>query len=397
MQNNQIYLLYLISDALFENSIHDDLSFDFDSVAKESLYQSVFPLFFNRYMKAPPKNTDAKTYSRYKNLFFTHLTSNTGNFAEHLEVHTLMKKHGIPYTSIKGVASARYYKNPSLRSMGDVDFLIKKEDLKKADTAVKSAGFTIDHGDDEDSKHIAYTRPPYSIWEMHKSVNGIPTNEKGMLINKEMESIIDEAQEISIEDITCNVPSDFHHGLIMLLHTLSHMTSEGIGLRHLCDWAVFVSSLDDNKFTDLFEEKLKSFGLWKYCCVLTLTCSEYLKMRECSWAEKERSRMNITQKYLETFIDDILNSGNFGFKDLNRYREIKYISDSKNYDIQDDGIIRQGIRSISSKVYSNHEFINRHRILLPAGWAIESAKYAYLLLSGKRKNKAKNDKNAAKH
>ena len=54
------------------------------------------------------------------------------------------------------------------------------------------------------------------------------------------------------------MPSHFHHGLNLLLHTNQHLLGEGLGLRHLCDWAVFAAGFSDEEFRELFEEKLKA-------------------------------------------------------------------------------------------------------------------------------------------
>ena len=52
------------------------------------------------------------------------LTVNTHNDFEHIRIHNIMTQAGIPYTILKGFASALYYPDPLMRSMGDVDFLV---------------------------------------------------------------------------------------------------------------------------------------------------------------------------------------------------------------------------------------------------------------------------------
>lgn len=106
--------------------------------------------------------------------FLRYAIAGTQNFSEHGELHELMTANNMPYVAMKGLASAMYYPEPNLRSMGDVDFLVYPEDLKKAGKLLESARFTIDHGEEEESKHIAYHRPPMSVWEMHRNVNGMP-------------------------------------------------------------------------------------------------------------------------------------------------------------------------------------------------------------------------------
>lgn len=94
----------------------------------------------------------------------------------------------------------------------------------------------------------------------------------------------------------------------MLLHVASHMMSEGIGMRHLCDWAVFADTLGNEKFVTLFEEKLKRFGLWKFAQILTLVSERYLGLVHKEWAQNP----DVTEEQLEALMEDILNGGNFG-------------------------------------------------------------------------------------
>ena len=172
----------------------------------------------------------------------------------------------------------------------------------------------------------------------------------------------------------------------MLLHTASHLTSEGVGLRHLCDWAVFVSSLSDAEFRELYEKKLKAFGLWRFAQALTLLGIEYLGAPKRVWAVRALERKSITAEQLESLMNDILSGGNFGFKDMNRYREIKYISDRGERTVNSDGIIKQGFKTLNQKVYADYKTIEKHRFLLPIGYLAEGGRYIGLLLSGKRKS-----------
>ena len=44
------------------------------------------------------------------------------------------------------------------------------------------------------------------------------------------------------------------------------------------------------------------------------------------------------------------------------------------------------MRTLNQKVYDENHFIDKHRYLLPVGWAIEGGKYFGLLITGKRKS-----------
>lgn len=294
-----------------------------------------------------------------------------------------MTANDIHYVAMKGLASAMYYPEPSLRSMGDVDFLVFENDFESSKRAVLSAGFKLDHGDNEDSIHIAFKREPMSIWEHHRCVNGIPEGSVGELIREKLDKTIETSELVELDCAVCRILDKFHHGLIMLLHMISHMTSEGIGLRHLCDWAVFVNSISNDEFIDLFSEKLNSFGLWKFAQIMTATSEKYLGIKHKVWSENAK----LDDDLLEAVITVILNSGNFGKKDSNRYREIKYISNRNERTVDSKNVFFQVFDAVNIKACDDFRFIGKHRLLLPIGWLAEGGKYFRLLVTGKRKSK----------
>ncbi len=321
-------------------------------------------------------------FAKLQEDYFRDLILNTNNYKEHNELHELMTERNIPYVLFKGLASVYYYPDSSMRDMGDVDFLVYEKDFEKAKHAVLSAGFVVDHGDDSDSMHTVFSREPKSIWEQHRGVNGIPDGETGELIQKDIDEVISTARMVEYENAVCRIPDDYHHGLIILLHMVSHMTSEGIGLRHLCDWAVFANKFSDDEFSKLFEEKLMSFGLWKFARIMTAVSEKYLGIKHKNWAENPR----IDDELLSAIIEDILSGGNFGKKDMNRYREIKYISNRDERTVDDKSVAAQAFNTLNQKTYADYRWIAKCKVFLPVGWIAEGAKYLGLLLTGKRKS-----------
>lgn len=353
---------------------------DVPGILKEARAQTVFSMVFSFFQDR--SGADVRELAAAQEEFFRSIILNTNNFQEHHELNEIMGSHDIPYTAVKGLSSAYYYPDPSLRDMGDVDFLVYEKDFERAKQAVLSAGFEIDHGDKPDSIHIAFKREPMSIWEQHRSVNGIPDGRIGELIQSDIETTIETAQLIDLDGAECKIPDPYHHGLVILLHMISHMTSEGIGLRHLCDWAVFADRLDNDRFVSLFKVRLERFGLWKYAQIMTAAAEKYLGMKHKQWAENAL----IDDDLLQDVIEDILGGGNFGKKDLNRYRETKYISNRGERTVDDKNIVIQVLGTLSKKTYADYPFIEKHRALLPIGWIAEGGKYVGYLISGERKS-----------
>lgn len=386
MNDVQSLLLQVISEALFNKKAPDIAADQLMPLVNESKAQAVYPLAFSVLDSQLQEKLTAEQYTKCSEEFFRYTIAGTQNFAEHGELHELMTANDMPYVAMKGLASAMYYPEPNLRSMGDVDFLVAKENVSKAGKLLESIGFAIDHGEEDDGIHIAYTRPPMSIWELHHSVNGIPNNDIGELIRAEMDKTIPTAEVAEVDGSTCRLPSKFHHGLIMLLHTASHLTSEGVGLRHLCDWVVFASALSDSKFREIFEKKLKRFGLWRFAQALTLLGIRYLGAPNRVWTLEAVESHKLDASTLEGLMNDILSGGNFGTKDMNRYREIKYISDRSEGTVGKSGILRQGFKTMNAKVHADYKTLGKYKLLLPIGYLAESGKYLGLLLTGKRKS-----------
>ena len=386
MNDVQSLLLQVISAALFDKRVPDVAADLLMPLVDESKAQAVYPLAFSILDSQLQEKLTAEQYADCNEEFFRYAIAGTQNFSEHGELHELMTANDMPYVAMKGLASAMYYPEPNLRSMGDVDFLVTKKDVSQAGKLLENIGFAVDHGEEDGSKHIAYHRPPMSIWELHRTVNGIPNNEIGELIRAEMDKTIPTAEVAEVDGSTCRLPDKLHHGLIMLLHTASHLTSEGVGLRHLCDWVVFASALSDAEFREIFEKKLKRFGLWRFAQALTLLGIRYLGAPNRVWTLEAVESHKLDDTTLEGLMNDILSGGNFGTKDMNRYREIKYISDRSEGTVSKSGILRQGFKTMNDKVRRDYKILGKHKALLPVGYLAEGGKYIALLLTGKRKS-----------
>lgn len=364
MTEAQQTILLLTAAALFEPSLEIPQSADWRDVRREARMHAVQLLALSvadKYLQSEEKKS-------WKNMVNPVIVNNMRVTYEHCEVEMLMRKHRIPYVVLKGVSSAAYYRQPDLRSLGDVDFMVAEKHVHRVGRLLEEHGFSSKK-DDTGDIHIAYHRPPNSIWELHRGLVGMPGGAVGMKCREYMKDVMETAVELHVSEGTCRVPDKFHHGLILLLHTAAHLTSEGIGLRHLCDWAVFYASLPEEEFQALFEEKLKACGLWQFACLLTLTSVKYLHAPKRSWAGEADEML------LEAIISDILNGGNFGKKDMDRYRQIKYISNRGKHTVDGKGVLFQVMDTIGEKAKAESK--TKTKVLLD---------YVKLVVQGKRKS-----------
>lgn len=348
ISEQQKYVIELTANSLFNlNSMRRDCT---EEIIPELLSQAVLPI-------ALPDHKLASSI----------IATNMQVSYEHTELHELLTENTIPYVILKGVASASYYPNPILRTMGDVDFLLHPSDMSRTASLLESIGFEKAVDDDEGGIHIAFHRDN-STWEMHRSINGIPAGEVGERVKLFLSDIIETALDYDEGNGVIKIPDHFHHGLVLLLHTASHLTSEGVGLRHLCDWAVFVNHFTDDQFRFLFEEKVIACGLWRFAQLLSLVSVKYLNLPYQSWMGEADADI------LEQLITDIMDGGNFGKKDEDRYRQIKYISNRGEHTVDQKSTVLQLWDTIGRKA----EAQGKSRLAVVGD-------YASMVLKGERK------------
>lgn len=370
MTKTEQTVLNLLANSLFSADRPIDESVDWSEVWKEAYAQAVPNIVFSG-VNADSFSDNLKNEIRFKSKIL--LAKSMSMNAAHAELNRILGESNIPYVILKGFASARYYPDYALRAMGDVDFLISAQHLDKASDILISAGYEMSH--ENHDYHRVFQKGPVRL-EMHFEPSGIPHGEAGAIIRKYLENTIECAERVDTDFGEMRVPFTFHHGLIILMHTAHHLTSGGVGLRHLCDWAVFVNSLTDKEFCELFEDKLKRAGLWHFACVLTRCAEIYLGCPEKSWSAEAEEEL------CENIICDIFSAGNFGQKDEKRYEESLMMSGGKTGGRK--SVLVQFFSSLNRIVRQNWGITKKLKFLLPIGWIFFGGRYIIRMLMGKR-------------
>ncbi len=291
---------------------------------------------------------------------------------EHVRICDIMKNAGIPCTILKGFASALYYSDPLMRSMGDVDFLVDTDNFEEANRVLIEKGYEST-GKNHDV-HDVYLGKVCRC-EMHFQPSGIPQGKAGVKVRKHLSGLLENSETAKTELGNITVPSAYHHGLIILLHMCHHLTGDGLGLRHLCDWAVFLNTVGEAKFLEMFEKAFKDIGLWEFAKIMTFISCEYLGLTGMNWAK------DADKKLADYILIDIIIGGNFGQKNADRSHESLLITDKNDREIS---MLRQFFISANSIVYKHWKSAKKFKILLPIGWVFFGGRYIIRSIFGKR-------------
>ena len=281
----------------------------------------------------------------------------------HAELTLLLKK--ISFTTFKGYASAYYYPEPSYRPMGDVDFIVDDDQYEETITKLIASGWKSSSANH--ARHDSFYKNGIEL-ELHREIKGIPNGTDGIIteysdvedkVREYLSDLIETAVNVNTQQGVVIIPDDFHHGLIMLLHVASHMINDGgVGLRHLCDWAVYVNRVD---FVN-YRERLQNVGLWTFACQLTKACTQYLGLPKKPWTGEWPDGI-VTE-----LIEDILEGGNFGKKVEGRTATMAYEKSS-----------------YAEITMNRYPITRKHKILLPLFIPLNVIRYGVLMLRGKRK------------
>lgn len=343
----------IIGHRLFDIPLKLEDNVDWQAVIRESRVQAIFMLAFENYYMLPIGEENIKNLQLY---LMKCTASNINCFNGHSYLHTLMTENEVPYCTIKGVASARYYPNPMLRNMGDVDFYISSEHLDRAREIFVEDGFEFK---DEAHPHHYVMRKDTMRFEMHFAPIAPPKSELSAVFSEYWSDIYDEASTFKGDLAECVVPSDFHHGFILLTHFRSHLITSGVGIRHVCDWAVFVNSFSNDDFVAVFEKRLKRAGLWHLAQAISLVAVNYFGMQHKAW-------MGDDCETADALMEDILRGGNFGKQEKDRGFHTVFL---ESYD-------KSGDKSRVRWIFSSLNVITRKKwriarkcpLLYPVGW-----------------------------
>ena len=145
-----------------------------------------------------------------------------------------MEKREIPVVVLKGLAFAQYYKNPLHRECGDLDcYMMGKKEA--GDLAALELGGTMEEAG---YKHSHLLFKGLTI-ENHRFFTDFDNTPTGMLTEQVLGEFIQEEQTyIGDSKLTC--PSANFNALFLLKHTQGHFIDEGIRMRHVLDWALFL-------------------------------------------------------------------------------------------------------------------------------------------------------------
>ena len=290
----------------------------------------------------------------------------------------LMQNDGIPCAVLKGSSLAACYHNPSARALGDIDLLIPTQFVERASNILASQGFHAPKNSFAHPYHIDFYKNGVVV-ELHYAVSTFPASPAGVAAKQYMESWQENIRKRHIGNHTFHCLSDTHQALCLLLHMERHMTTSCIGLRQLCDWAVFLTSINPDYFANQILPKLKRCGLAEFAGVLTKTAIRYLGLNSVYGISCQAVR----ERDVQAMIEEILRAGSIHNRNNTEDGSSFFVDESGT-----ESSVRVFLSKINSLSRRKFPITKKLPFLLPLFWIYIPLRYWLRSLMGKRRRKS---------
>lgn len=163
--SNSVYLLKLTASVINETDPPEpDSSIDFSEVYKLAKLHSILNLTYYAVERLHNK-PDSELLKKWKNKRNQCIHRNMIQTQEFNIISKKFEENKIEFMPVKGFFLSNLYPKPDYRFMSDLDFLVKKEHLKLADSVLISMGYKAKKigvmYDDE------FEKPPFMYIELH--------------------------------------------------------------------------------------------------------------------------------------------------------------------------------------------------------------------------------------
>lgn len=224
---NESYLLHLIACAL-DGSVPKAAS---PSVSMPTVYRlaeahGVRALTFYALDKISDLSRTSPLYLTWLESYQRAIVRDATQQMEYEAMQAAFKQKGLPYFALKGLIIKSEYPLPELREMSDLDLLLTKADLKKAEPVMVSLGYTRppDHAD----HHDVYYKLPIMNVELHQHLN---TDRRW--VKAHYASLLKEAASVGrVGSIPMACEDVYLH---LVIHAAEHLKEAGIGIRQFID------------------------------------------------------------------------------------------------------------------------------------------------------------------
>lgn len=224
-----------------------------------------------------------------------------------VKIDKALKAEGIPAVFMKGQTVALRYPNPLHRTPGDIDFVVSLANFERTMAVMEKLG-KVDHSLVHEHHGMAgvdgvTVEPHYKVHNYQR-----PSTDQAM---QEMFSSVfhSELSSADIDGYAVPIFPPTFESVFLISHMVNHVYEEGLGLRQVIDYAMFLHHCADKIDWMQHHEWLYRMRMERAWRIFTCICVEYLGLPLPSQVEPFSYN---ERKWAAVLMEDIMRVGNFG-------------------------------------------------------------------------------------
>jgi hypothetical protein len=271
---------------------------DWNAVYEKAMRWGIAPFLIQIFKKQNPFLEIPHIPASFRhNIIFTYLqtfSSNKRNFDKLYEILRVFHAAGIDVVLLKGSHLAQFvYQDIGFRTMCDLDILIRKEHLDKAEKLILKMGYEYIKQHDDTQKQaaiIAWWKNPKS-GHYHLAPFSCPTKgiknleihwgieELGSPFNKDIEGLWERSKPVQTSGMDVLVLSPEDLLLHLSIHLAYHHQLKFFGLRSCCDIAAIINHYADEVDWHQLQTRALNWGGGKYLYLALHLSKEILRAK----------------------------------------------------------------------------------------------------------------------
>ncbi len=197
-----------------------------------------------------------------------HCLSQFKTSAELADIYAL---HGIRTVVLKGISTGINYPDPKRRPCGDLDCFLMGG-YERGNVIAEEHGARVER-DFYKHSHISYKGLTV---ENHQFCTAIRGSKRTKAFERLLQSLLKDEGTTMIDNTKQECPYPMFNALFLTHHAQRHFLSEGIALRHLCDWAMLLHKHGDEIDWEQFQRYCNTYGLTRFADTMTRLANKQL-------------------------------------------------------------------------------------------------------------------------
>lgn len=353
MDREYEYLLHLMGAYLWEEAPEIDRDVSWEKLQRLAQIHNLTGVL-NYVAMTYPICPDPQKRAMHRRLCMSTIVgfSTRGALAE--EFSQTLSDHGIDHIMMKGFVLKEFFPVPELRTYGDIDLVIRKEDRAKCHKLMKAQGFAVE----VDWEPVYGYRRDTEFYELHTELLetdiSVKANCRDYFRDPWAHAHRVEGSRFEFEPA--------YHFLYLLTHLAKHVEDSGAGIRMYLDIAVFVKYYEKTLNWDSVEEELHILSLWDFANMVLHVTEKYFGIRS-PFAGRP-----VDPEVMEAFLELTMEGGIFGLIGM----DAGITSLKKESRVRGGfsrlGTIKNRLFPAAETIETRYTYLQKKPWLLPVAW-----------------------------